>query len=200
MKNIFIRAALALLIAALFSCNPYKKIQQNDAQTDALRAKWVNDWVKLHPCPPGPEVNLDSVCVMIWSGMSEMHKHNDSVNDEQSVGLENSIISWFREYSKLEKKYDSLVKLGKVVYIPQSPQYILKPVEDLRRIQLLSDSVDALNIRVAHFQAVSSTQNNDCATQVKAANKEKTKWIWLFIASCVVIVGGAGLALYKKFY
>ena len=62
MKNQLTRAAAYIVVALFFSCHPAKRLQKQDEDINQLRAKWVGDWVKDHPCPQLPPMNLDSLC------------------------------------------------------------------------------------------------------------------------------------------
>jgi len=186
--NIFIRAAIALLIAALFSCNPAKKLQKQDDAIDELKAKWINDWVKNNPCPPSPEIDLDSICKIVFS--IDKESNLSALASKNTILVDNDSMPFADGFIELP---------GKKFYSTDSSiiRHIAVPYEDTRHIKLLEDTVNALMVRIALLQGGKTQQNTDCSKEIATANKSKNKWIWLFIAACVVIVGGLASKVYR---
>jgi len=204
----------AVLIAALFfsACNPAKKIAKRDAEIDQLKAKWIYDWVQKNPCPPGPEIDLDSVCRIIWIHMDRDGFDTSYFRDNRAMPTDTS--HWFFE-SLLEP--DTILSpslpdiprrfiyngpfygKGQIQFKPEI-KYILKPVEDLRRIELMQDSIDEKDKRISALSAAKDTHADDCTAAVKAADARAKKWIWLFIAACVTMAGGITWKIYSTFH
>jgi hypothetical protein len=64
MKNHVTGAAAFIVVALFFACRPAKHLQKEDEDISRLKARWVADWVKDHPCPQLPPMNLDSLCAL----------------------------------------------------------------------------------------------------------------------------------------
>jgi len=187
MRNLSTWAAV-LCIAALSACHPVKQIQKQDAGIDQLKAKWIGEWALDHPCPPMPEINLDSLCRLYYpaaKGGDFSFEIVDSVGPSVADSLR-----LLREMVAASKK--------KAALPAKPPERILVPYEDRRTINLLQDSLRSKNNQIAALQAGRDVKAQDCTESVKAADKKTTKWIWLFVAACAVIAGGGGLWAYSS--
>lgn len=227
MKNNKIRAAL-ISVAALIvvSCNTTKRLQKQNTAIEALKAQWIFDWVQHNPCPALPEINLDSICGLQYtvnisptdsakifgSGIMMPNSLNDSselfvsgkdtfylktydglskYHDYEMNQWEDIVVKDLKNYYFLKNAYDSVIKRGGA--------RILVPYKDDRLINLLQDSVRALQIRSAGLTGGAVAKAQDCTAAIKAADKKAQKWIWLFIAACGVIVAGIAWKVYKFF-
>jgi hypothetical protein len=172
---------LCLLLACLaLSCRPVKQIQRQDAAIDQLKAKWIGDWVMSHPCPQLPEINLDSLCRVVY-GIRDF-----DFNMAIDSGRQDSAGRVFHDTIRRD--------------VSGPPKRILVPYEDKRTISLLYDSLRSKEKQIAGLQGGRDVKGQDCASEVAAARKEKTKWIWLFIAACAVIAGGGTWTIFKLFH
>lgn len=179
MKTPILRAAFAGLAALFFvACRPALQVAKQDTAIDQLKAKWIGDYVLTHPCPQIPEINLDSLCRLVY---------NQPVYDPPS----DSTI-----YDAASHRVDTIRLAGISVKVPQR---ILVPWEDTRQLNLLKDSLRIIQQHMAGIQGNQSAKAEDCSAEVKAADKKTTKWIWLFVAACGVIVGGVAIKIYSFF-
>jgi hypothetical protein len=182
----FTTRAAAILSAALIltACHPAKQLLKQDAAIDELKAKWIGDYIMSHPCPNIPEINLDSLCALYYSV--------DSANVLSAINLP-ALPDTFQRGTALTPGY--------IVYPwnQHPPQRILVPWQDTRQLNLLKDSLRIIQQRIAGIQGNQFAKSEDCTAAVASAKKEAKKWIWLFVAACVVLAGAAGWSLYSKF-
>lgn len=198
MRNQFLRAAVNCVAALiLFSCNPVKQIQKNDAGIDELKAKWIFDWVKANPCPGIPELRLDSICELYYY-ISPKDSLIDNPNKDDCI-LRSSAYSdtGFRQ-TDTSLIYHSEIKSS--ISLKNIDNRILVPYEDTRLVKLLQDSVRALQIRAANTTGSTVAKAQDCSAAISDANKRTNKWMWLFVAACVVIGGGIAWKIYGFFH
>jgi hypothetical protein len=170
----------AVVVAAAvfcFACNPARLIMKNDKGIDALKAKWIADWENDHPCPDLPAVNLDSLCAL--------RSGNDFAFPTTAP---DTVRDTVRRRDTLTTR-ETVIMPGRVV-----EQRILVPYVDTRALSLLNDSVVALRLRIAKLQGV--TKEDNVSGQLSDAQAAKTKWLWAFIAACVVIAIGIAWKVY----
>jgi hypothetical protein len=174
-----VRAAVHVLAALLVcACQPATQLQKQDQAIKGLKAQWINDWVRDHPCPPGPEINLDSLCRLYRPG-----------NTDSASSADSAIVSKASFVDTTAKK-DSVNRhrqTGGWSWVPPSnPVRILVPYEDTRTINLLNDSLASKMRQLIALQAGTKVATQDCSAEVAAAKQSGNKWIWLFIASCLL--------------
>ena len=174
-------AAVVAAVILCFACNPAKQIMNSDRGIDALKAKWIADWVDEHPCPNLPAVNLDSLCAL--------RSENDfAFSTAASDTVSDTVRDTVRTRDTLKIR-ETVILQGHVV-----GQRILVPYTDTRALSLLNDSVVALRLRIARLQGV--TKEDNVSGQLSDAQASKTKWLWAFIAACVVIAIGISWKVY----
>lgn len=198
MKQLRKRAVALAVIALLFSCNAAKKIAQQDTDIDALKAKWIGDYVLSHPCPTIAAFNLDSLCALYYSPVIKAESNDssyfisadayDTLKPRDSI-----IIDGGGTMTALSFTVDPK---GRMQIISKDTVHIAVPYEDTRKVNLLLDSVNAKDVRIATLSGSIAASAKDCNTAIKAADKKGTKWMWLFIAACVLIAVRLGISIY----
>lgn len=174
MKTPILRAAFAGLAALFFvACHPALQVAKQDTAIDQLKAKWIGDYVLSHPCPQLPEINLDSLCHFIYDPPADSTVYDSVTHKIDTI--------------RMPAVHDTV------------PHRILVPWEDTRQLNLLKDSLRIIQQHMASVQGNQSAKAEDCTAEVKAASKLATKWMWFFIAACVVIAGGAAWKIYSLF-
>lgn len=185
MKSYFIRAVLYSVTALICSCHPAKQLQKQDAAIDELKAKWIGDYILSHPCPSIPEINLDSLCALYRTPPNA------------------DTIGWIDQRRPTDSVESKTITTGTSTQYLRGdgapPQRILVPWEDTRQLNLLKDSLRIIQQRMAGVQGSQSAKAEDCSAFVASIKKEEKKWIWLFIAACVIMAGAGAWSLYAKF-
>lgn len=159
------------LIGVFLACNPERQIQKEDQDIQQLKAKWIFDWEKDHPCPVLPPINLDSLC---------RAQPGRSIQQDSSVQPGRSI----QQDSSAQPGHS--VQPGPVPPVqppPCSPERILVPYLDTRMVQLLNDSLKAKEQELMTARTGTKVETQDCSAAVKAAQASADKWIWWLVAS-----------------
>jgi hypothetical protein len=169
-----IAAMLALIIAGVAGCSPGKKLlksqqelqqlhQQQLAHDAAVAAKAVEEFTKNNPCPPFPEIDLDSLCSMFYC--------THAVNSSNTTAA---------DYSEITTPQQSKAAAKKAV-----PKRILVPWEDTRRINLLADSITAKDKRIAVYTALLQAQQT-AGIEAGDTTLSKIKLLmWIFLAIAI---------------
>lgn len=189
MRNKLLSATAILVVALICSCHPAKQLQTQDENIEQLKAKWIGDWVLKNPCPPYPSLNLDSLCAVYYKVGPYDSGFFIGLNEEPPTPIDIDAII----------KPDG-VRTTHTIMISGQPHNVLVPYEDTRTLNLLKDSIKNKDVEIAGLRAAQATRTDDCSSQVKAAQKQTTKWIWLFIAACVVLGGGLAISVYKMLH
>jgi len=110
MRNHLNGAAAFVVVALFFSCHPARQLQKQDQDIMALKAKWIGDWVKDHPCPQLPPMNLDSLCGLNDFAFDmrpgDTIKH-DTVDREHPPAIRRILVP-YRDTRTEDLLYDSL--------------------------------------------------------------------------------------------
>lgn len=165
------------------SCNPARKLEKQEAAITALKAKWVAEWEKDHPCNPMPDIDLDSLCSLYGPTMASTDKNGYEAGDSDTnngKGPHNAPVY----------KTTSHNNAGQ-------PKRILVPWHDDRREKLLSDSCQAKDIRIAKLDGQLSEANKQCIT-AKADAKRSNRYLWLYLIISVLLNVLLLVLLFKK--
>jgi len=110
MKNHVTRAAAAIVVALFISCHPARQVQKEDQDISGLKAKWIPEWVKDHPCPQLPPINLDSLCSLkdfAFDMQPEDTIQHDTVVRERPPLIRRILVP-YQDTRTVELLYDSL--------------------------------------------------------------------------------------------
>jgi hypothetical protein len=168
--SILVIAMLLSLMSTLIGCSQAKKIE-TAKQRVRLSPQAFSDI--------GKEYDILHPCI------------NDTITKHDSTVIATE---------KIVNKTDTLTK-GDTVYIftydtayKTNIVYQTKTITDNKRINVLVDSVNAL-LR----QKAALNQNIiDSHAVYVTENKERKKWLWLFIAACAALVLTNGLWIFSK--
>lgn len=174
-----ILVSIIILLAAmgLISCSPGKRLQSAQESLEAIAkaqaehdqqvsAKAVNDYVKNNPCKPAPEVNLDSLCSLYYR-CPPVQGESTPAADFITPEVTNST--------------------------PAAPKRILVPWEDTRRINLMQDSINEKDKRLAVAAALLKSNWDNQSKEViglqeKLREKQRTILVLALVGLLLIAI------------
>lgn len=158
-KGLLLFLIVVGLISFNIGCHPARQVASDDADIDQLKSKWIYEYVKDHPCPQLPEINLDSLC----------------------EGLGFTVTP---ETEPVKNTGDSVKPVQ--IKLPCSPQRILVPgPPDTRMLQLLNDSLGAVRLRLAYCEGKITEQK---PVIIDCSKWKWNYWSWIVLAMGVLFI------------
>jgi len=167
---------IVIVLSILASCNPAKNIsksmdaadkiyelkQKFEKERQQIASKAIEDYIKANPlnCPPF-EINLDSLCPP-----QNQTATNGTANDYEPITGQNK-----------SGVINGSTRPNKIVY---------KPYEDVRRINLLTDSLNAYKLLLVSSNAANSANQLSYNVEVSNLESKITKYLWIIIGLCVI--------------